>query len=84
MFVSFKSTAFSEWYSRNISAFLRRVLSGLTGIFPFSIAEILVIAVLPILVIVTLVSLVGLVFRYCALRSVGRGVAVCKCFRRVL
>ena len=62
MLVSFKITAFSEWYSRNISAFLRRVLSGLTGVFPFSIAEILVIAVLPILVIVTLVSLVGLVF----------------------
>ena len=62
MFASFKSRAFSEWYSRNVSAFLRSVLSAVTGILPFSLAEILVAAVLPTVVIITLVSLVGLVF----------------------
>lgn len=77
MLASFKSGAFSEWYSRSISAFLRSVLSAVTGIFPFSLAEILVAAVLPILAAVTLVSLVGLVFRRKKSCSRVPGIVLC-------
>ncbi len=38
------STAFADWYAFNIYPVLQTVFSGISGIFPFSIGEIMVIA----------------------------------------
>lgn len=41
--ISRKSVAFSEWYATHIYFFLQSIISRITGIFPFSLYELLII-----------------------------------------
>ncbi len=62
LFAAVKNEGFAGWYSNTVSAFLRYVLSVVTGILPFSLAEMLVVIGLPIILVYTLVKLVRWVF----------------------
>ena len=61
MFISVKSRGFSEVYSKTVSAFLRTLLSAITGIFPFSLAEALVVILAPIAAVFTVFELIRFV-----------------------
>ena len=58
---SFYSESFAEKYSKTVSDAFRGILSIMTGFFPFSVAEVLVVIVLPITVIFAIYRIVRFV-----------------------
>lgn len=55
--ISIYSTEFAEWYSNCVSSVIRQILSFVSGVFPFSVAEIILYAV-PLIIVLIILNVV--------------------------
>ena len=55
--VSWNSTSFSDWYTNNIFLIINNVFSRITGLFPFSVGEIMIMLGISLVIIVAVATI---------------------------
>lgn len=74
------SSGFAEWYSRHILRYTAYIFNNITGIFPFSLIELLIILLIPASIIYIIISIIKIKKSKNPKTTVGLVISIPLCF----